>query len=172
MSDTAYVFDFDGTLAVTSARVFVMVGNTVVKTLLTTEYSSYELKGDERFEYMEFRDPRFIESAQETELIHFAKFIARLNHTIYILTARDKGCLEEIKSFLHRFNLIPKEIYCVGNGDANIPEAKQQILKQIIAEHETVFFYDDDDANLELATELKCHAKDAKSILKMRHQLR
>ena len=91
MSDTAYVFDFDGTLAVTSARVFVMVGNTVVKTLLTTEYSSYELKGDERFEYMEFRDPRFIESAQETELIHFAKFIARLNHTIYILTARDMG---------------------------------------------------------------------------------
>jgi hypothetical protein len=41
----------------------------------------------------------------------------------------------------------------------NVAKAKRKVLLSIIENHDVVYFFDDDEANIELASELDCRAR-------------
>jgi len=134
----AFVFDFDETLAHTDAVV---------------------LDGTEN-KFAEFSNPESILHASPLELMDLAKEVYAEGHSVYILTARN-DCIENaITEFLARFNITAKMIHCVGkDSNTNIAKAKQAVLMTIIDNHDITYFYDDDEANIALASSLDCRAE-------------
>jgi len=134
----AFVFDFDETLAHTDA---VVLDGT-----------------DDKF--AEFKNPESILNGTPLELMGLAKEVYAEGYNVYVLTARP-DCIENaIAEFLARYNIIAKTIFCVGkNSNTNIAKAKQAVLMTIIDNHDITYFYDDDEANIELASSLNCRAE-------------
>lgn len=134
----AFVFDFDETLAHTSA---------------------VELDGtDDRF--AEFNDPSTILNGTPLGLMDLAKNVYDEGHSVFILTARNECISNAIAEFLSGFDIEAKAIHCVGsNASVNIAKAKRRVLMSIIENHDLVYFFDDDEANIRLASELDCRAK-------------
>jgi len=134
----AFVFDFDDTLAHTSA---------------------VEREGtDDRF--AEFNDPSTILNGTPLELMDLAKEVYDEGHSVFILTARNECIANAIAEFLNRFEIEANEIHCVGsNAKVNVAKAKRKVLLSIIENHDVVYFFDDDEANIELASELDCRAR-------------
>ena len=156
----AFVFDFDDTLASTNAKVLVRKYRVPSQVLTPAEYSTYELADGESFDFREFKNPEFIINGKPLGLIELAKEIHAEGHSLYILTARNEIASSAIAGFLARFNITAKMIHCVGkNSDTNIAKAKQTVLMTIIDNHDITYFYDDDEANIELASSLDCKAE-------------
>ena len=134
----AFVFDFDETLAHTSA---------------------VELDGtDDRF--AEFNDPSTILNGTPLDLMDLAKDVYDEGHSVFILTARNECIANAIAEFLSRFEIEANEIHCVGsNAKVNVAKAKRKVLLSIIENHDVIYFFDDDEANIELASELDCRAR-------------
>ena len=134
----AFVFDFDDTLAHTSA---------------------VEREGtDDRF--AEFNDPSTILNGTPLELMTLAKEVYDEGHPVFILTARNKRIANAIAEFLSGFDIEATEIHCVGStAKVNVAKAKRKVLLSIIENHDVVYFYDDDEKNIELASELDCRAR-------------
>ena len=134
----AFVFDFDETLAHTSA---------------------VELDGtDDRF--AEFNDPSTILNGTPLDLMSLAKDVFDEGHSVFILTARNECIANAIAEFLSRFEIEANEIHCVGsNAKVNVAKAKRKVLLSIIENHDVIYFFDDDEANIELASELDCRAR-------------
>ena len=134
----AFVFDFDETLAHTSA---------------------VELDGTED-RFAEFKDPKGV--LDGTPLVHvgLAKEVHAEGHSIFILTARNECISNAIAEFLSGFDIEANAIHCVGsNASVNVAKAKRKVLLSIIENHDVVWFFDDDEANIELASELDCRAR-------------
>lgn len=158
----AFVFDFDDTLATTTAMVVVrkIVTGKEIFRLTPAQYNTYELPEDCDFDFSEFKNPELIINGIPTDLISFAIDVHNEGHDFYILTARNEAASNPIAEFLNRFGIEAKTIYCVGkSNDTNIAREKQKILMAIINTHTVTYFYDDDDKNIELANELNCRAK-------------
>jgi hypothetical protein len=156
----AFVFDFDDTLASTNAKVLVRKYRVPSQVLTPAEYNTYELADGEDFDFSEFKNPEFIINGKPLGLIELAKDIHAEGHSLYILTARNEIASSAIAGFLARFNITAKMIHCVGkNSDTNIAKAKQTVLMTIIDNHDITYFYDDDEANIELASSLDCKAE-------------
>ena len=134
----AFVFDFDETLAHTSA---------------------VELDGtDDRF--AEFNDPLTILKGTPLELMILAKEVYDEGHSVFVLTARNDCVSEAIAEFMSYDGIVANEIHCVGsNANVNVAKAKRKVLLSIIENHDVVYFYDDDEKNIELARELDLKAK-------------
>ena len=134
----AFVFDFDETLAHTTAA---LVDG-----------------ADDKF--AEFKNPESILNGTPLELLDLAKEVYAEGYNVYVLTARN-GCIENaIAEFLARYNIIAKTIFFVGkNSDTNIAKAKQSVLMTIIDNHDITYFYDDNEANIELASSLNCRTE-------------
>ena len=134
----AFVFDFDETLAHTSA---------------------VELDGtDDRF--AEFNDPSTILNGTALELMDLAKDVYDEGHSVFVLTARNECISNAIAEFLSRFGIEANAIHCVGsNASVNVAKAKRKVLLSIIENHDVVWFFDDDEKNIELASELDCRAR-------------
>ena len=134
----AFVFDFDETLAHTSA---------------------VELDGtDDRF--AEFNDPLTILKGTPLELMILAKEVYDEGHSVFVLTARNDCVSEAIAEFMSYDGIVANEIHCVGsNANVNVAKAKRRVLLSIIENHDLVYFYDDDERNIELANELDCRVK-------------
>ena len=134
----AFVFDFDETLAHTSA---------------------VELDGtDDRF--AEFNDPLTILKGTPLELMILAKEVYDEGHSVFVLTARNDCVSEAIAEFMSYDGIVANEIHCVGsNANVNVAKAKRKVLLSIIENHDVVYFFDDDEANIELASELDCRAR-------------
>ena len=134
----AFVFDFDETLAHTSA---------------------VELDGtDDRF--AEFNDPLTILKGTPLELMILAKEVYDEGHSVFVLTARNDCVSEAIAEFMSYDGIVANEIHCVGsNANVNVAKAKRKVLLSIIENHDVVYFYDDDEKNIELASELDLKAK-------------
>ena len=134
----AFVFDFDETLAHTNA---VVLDGT-----------------DDKF--AEFKNPESILNGTPLELMDLAKEVHDEGHSVFILTARS-DCIENaISEFLLRFGIEAKAIHCVGiNADVDVAKAKRTVLLSIIENHQVVYFFDDDERNIELASELDCRAR-------------
>ena len=123
----AFVFDFDDTLAVTDATIRVFRdcqpwSERFVASLTPQEFSSYELKTGEHFDFSEFRDERFIKNADPTFLMHLAQEVSEEDQDVYILTAREDDSADAIQSFLANYNVNAKTIHCVGGTKETIPQ--------------------------------------------------
>jgi len=134
----AFVFDFDDTLAHTSA---------------------VEREGTED-RFAEFNDPSTILNGTPLELMSLAKEVYDEGHSVFILTARNECISNAIAEFLNGFNIEANAIHCVGsNAKVNVAKAKRKVLLSIIENHDVVWFFDDDADNIELASELDCRAR-------------
>jgi hypothetical protein len=156
----AFVFDFDDTLATTAARVVVLEHGQFSHSISAAEYNTYKLNENESYYFGEFKNPEFIINGKPLGLIELAKEIHAEGHSLYILTARNEAASNAIAGFLARFNITAKMIHCVGkDSNTNIAKAKQTVLMTIIDNHDITYFYDDDEANIELASSLDCRAE-------------
>jgi len=134
----AFVFDFDETLAHTSA---------------------VELDGTED-RFAEFNDPSTILNGTPLELMDLAKDVYDEGHSVFVLTARNECISNAIAEFLSGFGIEANAIHCVGsNASVNVAKAKRKVLLSIIENHDVVWFFDDDETNIELASELDCRAR-------------
>ena len=153
----AFVFDFDDTLATTAARVVVLEHGQFSHSISAAEFNTYKLNPNQSFYFGEFKNPEFIINGKPLGLIELAKEIHAEGHSLYILTARNEAASNAIATFLARFNITAKMIHCVGKEYVtNIAKAKQSVLMTIIDSHDITYFYDDDEANIELASSLDC----------------
>ena len=156
----AFVFDFDDTLATTSARVVVLERGQFSHSISAAEYNTHKLNENESYYFGEFKNPEFIVNGQPLGLVELAKEVHAEGHSLYILTARNEIASSAIAKFLARFNITAKMIHCVGKDSyTNIAKAKQTVLMTIIDNHDITYFYDDDEANIELASSLDCKAE-------------
>ena len=154
----AFVFDFDDTLAVTKATVRVFRDcypwyENFVAALTPKEFSSYELKAGEHFDFSEFRDEQFIKNADPTFLMHLAQEVSEEDQDVYILTAREDDSADAIQSFLASYNVNAKTIHCVGGTKETIPQKKKEMLLTIMAKYDKVYYYDDSSDNINNAPE-------------------
>jgi len=134
----AFVFDFDETLAHTTA---------------------VELDGTED-RFAEFKDPADVLDGTPLDLVDLVVAVYKEGHSVFILTARNDCVSDAIAEWLLRFGVKANAIHCVGtDAGINIAKAKRRVLLSIIENHDLVYFFDDDEANIELASKLDCRAK-------------
>jgi acid phosphatase class B len=135
----AFVFDFDDTLAHTSAMV---------------------LDGPGVDKFAEFKLDFPILNAEAMDLIELAQSVHDEGHSVYILTARNECVSNAIATWLSKWAIEAKAIHCVGSHpDVNIAKAKRRVLLSVIENHDIVYFFDDNDENIELARKLNLTAK-------------
>jgi len=157
----AYVFDFDDVLVKTSAMIHVKCGTATIKKLSSKEYISYELKQDEYYDFFEFHDPIFIETAAEhimfNTLVNINNAIQKgtSSSLVFILTARETTVKLAIHLFLtsRGISCIPLEhILIVGdNKELSIADSKKIELENLLNKGYTITFFDDDIRNIKIA---------------------
>ena len=149
----AFVFDFDDTLATTTARIKVMDGAGLVTHVQPRDFSNFKLNVGEFFDFTEFRDDRFIKDADPTFLMYLAQEVSEEDQDVYILTAREDDSADAIQSFLASYNVNAKTIHCVGGTQKNIPQKKREMLLTIMQKYDKIYYYDDSSDNIESAPE-------------------
>lgn len=153
----AFVFDFDDTLATTDCKVLVrnLDGSHLAK-LTPAEFNTYELPPFCRFDFSEFRSAEFIHNANPTKLIDFAKEVHDEGHAVYVLTARADNVADAITDWLCGFDFPPLKVFGVGSEDAkcDIAAEKQKVLATLNQVFDVVYFYDDDQHNIDLANQV------------------
>ena len=147
----AFVFDFDDTLATTTARIKVMDGAGLVTHVQPRDFSNFKLNVGEYFDFTEFRDDRFIKNADPTFLMHLAQEVSEEDQDVYILTAREDDSADAIQSFLANYNVNAKTIHCVGGTKETIPQKKKEMLLTIMQKYDKIYYYDDSPDNIESA---------------------
>jgi len=158
----AFVFDFDDTLATTDCRVLVRRPNgrgtrgLPVRKLTPAEFNTDVLADGEEYDFSEFRSAEFIRSANPTFLIHLAKEVHDSGFAVYVLTARADKVSWEIAEWLCGFGVKPVKVHAVGSDDSkvNIAEEKQKVLQTLKQLFDVVYFYDDDQHNVDLADQV------------------
>ena len=158
MISKAFVFDFDDTLATTDCIVNVRRPNRrfPVRRLSPAEFNTDVLGEDEWYDFSEFRSAGFIRSANPTFLIHLAKEVYDSGFAVYVLTARADNVANAIADWLCGFGVKPVKVHAVGSDDSkvNIAEEKQKVLQTIKELFDVVYFYDDDQHNVDLADQV------------------
>jgi uncharacterized HAD superfamily protein len=149
----AFVFDFDDTIAKTSCKINVYNNGKLVRKLTPNEFSSYELKSLEYFNFDEFRDRTFIDTAEATFFLNLAKEVHDESHSVYILTAREDDVQEAIYQWLKNHGIIPKTIFCVGGTKSTVANKKREILLSIMQMYDKCYYYDDCPKNINHAPE-------------------
>ena len=153
----AFVFDFDDTLATTSCQVLVRnsVGY-IVRRLSPAEFNTDTLDMDEKYDFKQFRSDKFIRSANPTFLIHLAKEVYDSGFAVYVLTARADNVAKAIADWLCGFGVKPVKVFGIGSDDkkVDIAEEKKKVLQTIKDLFDVVYFYDDDQHNVDLADQV------------------
>ena len=144
----AFVFDFDDTLATTDCLVEVIFNGSVVRELTPAEFNTFELAEGESFGFNQFKD---IINPVALPLTQLALDVQSENHNVFILSARPVEATEAINGFLKSIGIQAKRIICVGGKPVDIAKAKRTVLMSIIENHEVVWFFDDDDKNIQQA---------------------
>lgn len=148
------VFDFDHTLAVADAWVYVHNDSGEIKRLDPAEFAVYQLQPNERFDFTDFgkmmRNPRLIKRNAKKLKDELEKATKSKSHKVTILTARSIGY--PVRHFLKSVGL---DTYVVALGSGN-PESKAQWIEHHIQKGYTeIFFTDDSIKNLEAVRALK-----------------
>jgi len=154
----AFVFDFDDTLATTDCKVRVVrsgrgTGHLPVRKLTPAEFNSYKLKGDEKFDFSEFRTEGFIRCANPTYLMALAKEVHDEGHSVFVLTARADNVADAITDFLVGHGVKPVRVFGVGSDAEKVDIAieKKKVLLVLTQAFDLVYFYDDCRENCDLA---------------------
>ena len=155
----AFVFDFDDTLATTDCRVLVRTNNStrfVRRRLTPSEFNTDTLRPEEVYDFSEFRSQKFIRSANPTFLMALAQEVHSEGHSVYVLTARADNVANAITEWLCGFGVKPVRVFGVGSDTekVDIPAEKQKVLQTIKDLFDVVYFYDDDQHNVDLADQV------------------
>ena len=150
----AFVFDFDDTLAFTDANVLVHGPNYEWHRLTPAEFNRYELQDDEYFDFSEFKNPEYILNGKPTKLVELASEVYNEGHDLFILTARSDSIADAIQEFLSLYGIKATAVHCVGDHGSNIARNKRKVLLTIMESYDKIYFYDDDESNIEAAQEI------------------
>ncbi len=158
----AFVFDFDDTLATTDCMVYVRppkltrYSNLIVRKLNPAEFNTDVLADGEYYDFSEFRSAEFIHNANPTFLMALAQEVHDEGHSVYVLTARADNVADAITSWLLGFGVKPVRVYGVGSDDKKVDIAaeKQKVLTTLNQLFDVVYFYDDDQHNVDLADQV------------------
>lgn len=144
----AFVFDFDDTLAITDCMVLVRSAGEVVRRLTPSEYNTHKLESNQEYDYSEFTK---VINPRATFVMDLAKEVHAENQDCYILTARSSAAADGIREFLDQHGIQAKEIICVGDNPGEIADEKRKVLLTIMSGYDRIYFYDDDESNVEQA---------------------
>jgi|19_taG_2_1085344.scaffolds.fasta_scaffold01373_5 phosphoserine phosphatase len=146
----AFVFDFDDTLAITSARVIVRNSmNVAYKSISSLEFPGYKLGNGESFDFSEFRDDAFVKNADPKFLMVLAREVYEEGHKVFILTARQDTVAAAIHTWLMYHGVDATEVHCVG-AEGCVPVSKKKILMDIVSRFDKTYFYDDSESNISI----------------------
>lgn len=159
-SNKLLIFDVDDTLINTTAMIWVMNKNGLVKKITNSEYNTYKRKPGEWFDYREFDDPRILQKETFTK---YWKTLKREYHKgthISLITARSIGM--EIRDFFIKngIDIKPELVFAVGDEDyqfkGTIQEKKAKTIKLLSKlGYDTFVFFDDNEENLRAAKKLE-----------------
>ena len=150
----AFVFDFDDTLAFTEAHIVVHGQDCEWHKLTPDEFNRYELQHGEWFDFSEFNNPEYILNGEPTKLVQLASEVYCEGHDLFILTARNDSVADAIQDFLSRFGIKATAVHCVGDDGSDIAKNKRKVLLTIMEAYDKIYFYDDDQKNVEAAEEI------------------
>ena len=159
MTHKAFVFDFDDTLAETSAKIRVIHNGEVIRTLNSHEYAAYQLNDGETFCFREFTQETYVVNSTILSLGEYAWQLGQEGHPIYILTARQSTVAEAIRKRLAQAGITVKIVFCVGGPNVDVAAEKRKVLMTLIENYDIVYFYDDDERNVEQAKEVGSQIK-------------
>jgi len=150
----AFVFDFDDTLAFTDAHIVVHGRDCEWHKLTPGEFNRYELQDGEWFDFSEFNNPDYILNGKPTKLVQLACEVYCEGHSLFILTARKDSIADAIQEFLSQFGIKATAVHCVGDHGSDIARSKRTVLLTIMESYDKIYFYDDDESNIEAAQEI------------------
>ena len=157
----AFVFDFDDTLATTDCRVIVRRSGrgslkAQVERLTPAEFNTHELAPNEYYDFEQFRSSEFIHNANPTFLMALAQEVHDEGHSVYVLTARADNVADAIATWLLGFGVKAVAVHGVGSDEKKVDIAaeKQKVLSTLKQLFDVVYFYDDDQHNVDLADQV------------------
>jgi hypothetical protein len=157
----AFVFDFDDTLATTDCKVVVRRSHSrhrgiPLRKLTPAQFNTDVLGEDEEYDFSEFRSAEFIHNANPTFLMALAQEVHKEGHAVYVLTARADNVADAIADWLCGFDVKPVRVFGVGSDEkkVDIPAEKQKVLSTLNQLFDLVYFYDDDQHNVDLADQV------------------
>ena len=163
-----HVFDVDDTLFHTTAKVRVMKGNQVVKSLSNSEYNTHELPEGHHYDYSEFRSAEKFdtESKPNQRMLHkMRRLHDRAKQTggrVIINTAR--ADFDDKDRFLDAFrkqnvDIDNIHVYRAGNmkSDGTVAQKKTSIIRDQLknGDYTHVSLHDDSEENLKHFLSLK-----------------
>lgn len=164
------IFDIDDTLVRSSANVYVMRNNAVVKKLTTGEFTKYKLAEDEIFDFREFScSKQFYESAKPIHsTVDTLKHDLAINNKVVMVTAR--ADFNDRELFLDTFRSIGIDmdlvhVYRAGNiTNGSIESKKRDIVHHLLSadKYAKAVMYDDCQKNLNAFMDLAEEFSDVK----------
>jgi hypothetical protein len=162
----AYIFDLDDTLIKSLCKILVRKDGEVVARLTPEEFNTYKLNPGESFDFVEFQSMEMLKKTGRkykywgvAQNVNNAIQTRRTNSILYILTARPHYVAKDLHWYLVGMGLTElkaSNVYAIGDlGKAKtIAELKRETIEDIKDRHKVakVFFFDDDDKNLKLAS--------------------
>lgn len=168
------IFDFDGTLANSDARVIMVKKSGERVTLPAGSYHTVPLEDGDEYDFSQFADPVLTEPKPINYTLKIIKYVNSVPLTddrrIVILTARPQNRTVAIEKFIKEHGLHNVEI--VGTGDlypilSDSEKKKKWIKLQIKRGFTDIQFFDDLEDNLNKAKELEREFPDVKIVTRL-----
>ena len=158
------IFDIDDTLVNTSTKVNVVKGGKIVDRLNSHDFTHYQLKPGEEFDFGAFRNAKefFEKSKPIIPMINQLKKDINTGNKVVMVTARSDFDNKEL--FLDTFrkfgiDIDKVHVYRAGNINLKVPteEKKKMIIRKLLAanDYTKAIMYDDAKPNLDLFVSLK-----------------
>ncbi len=152
------IFDIDDTLVNTDTKVGVVRDGRVVRQLNSHDFTHYQLRPGESFDFGAFRDAReFFDNAKP-----IAPMIAQLKHDIAtgnkVIMVTARADFDDRDVFLNTFkkygvDMDRVHVYRAGNIGLKVPteEKKKMIIRRVMGQdhYDKVIMYDDAEPNLQ-----------------------
>lgn len=171
------IFDFDGTLARSDARIIVKKPDGNQERLSSLDYAYYKLKPGESFSFREFGDEKLTEPKAIRYTMKILKNIydrQTENHSVCILTARSPQKTDSIRKFLDTHGMSGVDIFALGdiNPDGKTKSSDEEkkanwVEEKIKEGYNDILFFDDVPLNLQAVDRLKQKYPDVKIITRL-----
>ncbi|MBC8303263.1 MAG: hypothetical protein H8E55_46835 [Pelagibacterales bacterium] len=162
------VFDFDDTIAIADAWIYVKKGNRTIKKLDPAQFAVYVPKRGETFDFRDFdrkiQNPKLIKKNAQLlrKQLDKARRSARGARKVTILTARRLG--QPVTSFLKSVGI---DAYVVAVGSSDPKVKADWIEDQIKKGYDTIYFMDDSPKNIKAIDDMLKRYPNVKSITKL-----
>jgi|TARA_R110000744_G_C19299752_1_gene555606 hydroxymethylpyrimidine pyrophosphatase-like HAD family hydrolase len=148
---TAYIFDFDDTIAMSDSWVYITKDGKDIKKLDAAEFAVHGgLATGEEYDFRDFdrkiRNPRLIKRNADI----LKKQLKKGGRKVTILTARRLGA-----PINHFFKSIGIQPYVVALGSADPQKKAAYVEKEIKKGYTTIYFMDDSHKNVRAVKELQ-----------------